>query len=273
MVSKSKKNVLKRRDYMKAALRSYIFQNSFNYNVYQGVGYLNILMPSLKKIYKDNPEKLKETAKANLEFYNTNPQMVPFVSSMQLAMYDNDQCIEDTRSIKMALMGPLSGIGDSIAQFGLAPLFSTIFAGLALDGLGFAPMGFWLIMIVSMLAIKLSMGYLGYKLGTSVIETLSEKISKISAAANIIGVTVISGLAATFVKANIAIKYTSTVEPGAKQVVALQEILDKIMPNLLPVIITALVFYLIRKKKWNTYRLLILLFVIGILSSLFGILE
>ena len=40
-------------------------------------------------------------------------------------------------------MGPLSGIGDSIAQFGIAPLFSTIFAGLAMDGLGFAPMGFW----------------------------------------------------------------------------------------------------------------------------------
>ena len=65
--------------------------------------------------YKDEPEKLKETASANLEFYNTNPQMLPFITSMQLAMYDNDQSVSDTRSIKMALMGPLSGIGDSIA--------------------------------------------------------------------------------------------------------------------------------------------------------------
>lgn len=73
-------------------------------------------MPALKKIYKDEPEKLKETASANLEFYNTNPQMLPFITSMQLAMYDNDQSVSDTRSIKMALMGPpLSGIGDSIA--------------------------------------------------------------------------------------------------------------------------------------------------------------
>ena len=73
-------------------------------------------MPALKKIYKDEPEKLKETASANLEFYNTNPQMLPFITSMQLAMYDNDQSVSDTRSIKMALMGPLSGIGDSIAD-------------------------------------------------------------------------------------------------------------------------------------------------------------
>ena len=41
--------------------------------------------------------------------------MLPFITSMQLAMYDNDQSVSDTRSIKMALMGPLSGIGDSIA--------------------------------------------------------------------------------------------------------------------------------------------------------------
>ncbi|MGX7419968.1 PTS system mannose/fructose/sorbose family transporter subunit IID [Carnobacterium gallinarum] len=269
----SKQLKLEKKDYMKTALRSYFLQNAFNYNSYQGVSYLYVILPALKKIYKDDPEKLRETASANIEFYNTNPQMLPFITSMQLAMYDNGEDIEDARSIKMALMGPLSGIGDSIAQFGIAPLLSTIFAGLALDGLGFAPMGFWLSMVISMLIIKIMMGYLGFKLGTSVIETLSDKISKISAAANIVGVTVISGLATTFVKANIAISYSSKVESGEEQVVALQDILDKIMPKLLPVILTIVVFYLIKKKNWSTYKLLILLFLIGILSSVLGILA
>lgn len=54
-------------------------------------------MSVLKKIYKDEPEKLKETASANLEFYNTNPQMLTFITGMQLAMYDNDQSVSDTR--------------------------------------------------------------------------------------------------------------------------------------------------------------------------------
>ena len=269
----SNQGQLTKKDYMLTALRSYFLQNAFNYNSYQGVSYLYVILPALKKVYKGNPEKLQETAIANLEFYNTNPQMLPFITSMQLAMYDNGQDIEDARSIKMALMGPLSGIGDSIAQFGIAPLFSTLFAGLALDGLGFAPMGFWFSMIASMLAIKLLMGYLGFKLGTSVIETLSDRIGKISAAANIVGVTVISGLATSFVKANIAIKYATKVDSGESQVVAIQDILDKIMPKLLPVLITVVVFYLIKKKKWNTYKLLILLFIIGILASVLGILA
>lgn len=115
-------------------------------------------MSVLKKIYKDEPEKLKETESANLEFYNTNPQMLTFITSMQLAMYDNDQSVSDTRSIKMALMGLLSGIGNSIARFGISSLFSTIFAGLAMNGLGFALMFFWLSMLISMLVIKLLMG-------------------------------------------------------------------------------------------------------------------
>ena len=264
---------LTQKDYMKTALRSYLLQNAFNYTSYQGVSYLYTIMPALKKIYKDEPEKLKETASANLEFYNTNPQMLPFITSMQLAMYDNDQSVSDTRSIKMALMGPLSGIGDSIAQFGIAPLFSTIFAGLAMDGLGFAPMGFWLSMLLSMLVIKLLMGYLGFKLGTSVIETLSDKIGKISSAANIGGVAVIAALNTSFVKANIAIKYSHNVESGEKQVIAIQDILDKITPKMLPVILTILVFYLIKKRKWNTYQLLFFLFVIGILASDLGILA
>ncbi len=45
------------------------------------------------------------------------------------------------------------------------------------------------------------------------------------------------------------------------------------MPRLLPVLITVLVFYLLKKKKWNTYQLLILLFAIGILASVLGILA
>ena len=45
------------------------------------------------------------------------------------------------------------------------------------------------------------------------IETLSDKIGKISSAANIGGVAVIAALN-TFVKANIAIKYSHNVESG-----------------------------------------------------------
>ena len=276
MESKANNNNLTKKDYMVATLRSYLLQSGFNYTVYQGISYLNVIMPGLKKIYKNDEKKLKETAIANLEFYNTNPQILPFITNLQLAMYKDGQSIDDVRSIKMALMGPLSGIGDSIAQFGIAPLYSTIFAGLALSGLAFAPLGYLFAMVGTMLIIKMIMGYLGYKLGTAAIKTLSSKIGEISEAANIVGVTVISALATKFVKAKLAIDYVTTVTldgQTAEKVISIQEVLDKIMPNLLPVATTVVVFYLLKKKKWNTYQLLMLLFAAGIAFSTLGILK
>ncbi|KAE9525846.1 PTS system mannose/fructose/sorbose family transporter subunit IID [Testudinibacter aquarius] len=269
----SKQPILTKRDYFITSIRSYLLQSAFNYTAYQGVSYLNVIFPALRKIYHNDQAKLKEVATANLEFYNTNPHMVPFVTNMQLAMYDNGQDVTTARSIKMAMMGPLAGVGDSIAQFGLAPLFSTIFAGLALDGLGFAPMGYWFAMILSLLVLRLSMGTLGYRLGTSAIQSLSDQIGRVSEAASIVGVTVIAGLATLFVKAKIALEYTTILDTGEKQVVAFQTILDKIMPNLLPVLVTILVYYLLKKRNWNTYQLLFLLFGIGIAASSLGILQ
>lgn len=276
MESKANNNNLTKKDYMVATLRSYLLQSGFNYTVYQGISYLNVILPGLKKVYKNDEKKLKETAIANLEFYNTNLQILPFITNLQLAMYKDGQSIDDVRSIKMALMGPLSGIGDSIAQFGIAPLYSTIFAGLALSGLAFAPLGYLFAMVGTMLIIKMIMGYLGYKLGTAAIKTLSSKIGEISEAANIVGVTVISALATKFVKAKLAIDYVTTVTldgQTAEKVISIQEVLDKIMPNLLPVATTVVVFYLLKKKKWNTYQLLMLLFAVGIAFSTLGILK
>lgn len=264
---------LDKNDYTKTTLRSYFLQSSFNYTTYQGIGYLYVILPALRKIYKDDEETLKEVALGNLEFYNTNPHLLPFGTSMHLTMFENGSSAAEARPIKTALMGPLAGIGDSIAQFGLAPLFSTIFAGLALNGMTIAPLLFWFAMIVSMLAIKLVMGDLGYRLGTSIIDTLSEQINKIASAANIVGVTVISALATQFVNLNLGIEYRTTLESGEEQIVAFQEIFDQIMPNMLPVVLTVFVYYLIRKKGWNTYQLLGLLFVIGILGSVTGILQ
>ena len=87
----SRKPVLTAKDYLNVTLRSYYLQNGFNYNSYQGTGYLFVIFPALKKIFKNEPEKLKEFAMENIEFYNTNPHMLPFITSMHLAMYDHGE--------------------------------------------------------------------------------------------------------------------------------------------------------------------------------------
>ena len=265
------KTKLTKKDYLKTSLRAYFLQNGFNYGNYQGLGYANILYPALKKIYKDDEQGFQDALSSNVEFFNSNPHFLPFITSMQLVMLDNGSKPEDARSIKLALMGPLAGIGDSLAQFCLAPLLATIGSSLAQDGLIGGPLLFFLGMNIILLAIKLFTGMYGYKLGTSIIDTLSEKMAQISSIASMIGVTVISGLAVSFVKIKVGIQYVTTID-GAEKIVSIQEMLDKIAPSLLPALFTIFVFYLIKKKKWTTYKLIGLTLVLGILGSVLGVL-
>ncbi|GAA0083972.1 PTS system mannose/fructose/sorbose family transporter subunit IID [Clostridium sp. MB05] len=267
------KRVLKQSDYMRASLRAFYLQNGFNYGNYQGLGYANVLYPALKKIYKNNEEGLKEALSENVEFFNSNPHFLPFITSLHLVMLDSGRTPKEARSIKLALMGPLAGIGDSLSQFCLAPLFSTIAAGLAQDGMIAGPILFFVAMNAILLTIKLLTGYYGYKLGTSIIDTLSEKMAQISSVASMIGVTVISGLAVSFTKINIAYKYVAAMPDGKEKVVSIQEMLDKIAPALLPALYTILVFYLIKKRKWTTYQLVGLTIVIGVLGSVLKVLA
>ena len=268
----SKTGVLQWKDYLNVSLRSFLLQSGFNYGNYQGLGYTNVIFPALKKIYANNEEQLKESAIENIEFFNTNPQVLPFVTSIQLALLDAGESPEDARSIKMALMGPLAGIGDSLFQFGIAPLFSSIGAGLAAEGMILGPILFFLGINLSLLSTKILTGYYGYKLGTSFIDTLSEKMSSISRLSSIVGISVVSGLAVSFVKVSIPIKYATTMADGKVNEIAIQTILDKITPNLLPALFTLFIFYLVRNRKWNTYKLIVLTLIIGILGSVLGIL-
>ncbi len=240
-------NQLEKKDYLKTSLRAYFLQNGFNYGNYQGLGYANVLYPSLRKMYKDDDDKLQEALKENIEFFNTNIHFLPFITSLHLVMLENRTPSSEIRNIKMALMGPLAGIGDSLARFCLAPLFATIGASLAMDGLIMGPILFFVAMNVILLAAKVLTGMWGYKLGTNIIATLSSKMEQISNVASM---------------------------PGDQQkVVAIQEMIDAIAPRLLPVLFTGLIFYLIKVKKWTTYKLVILTIVIGVVLSLLHIIA
>ena len=182
-------------------------------------------------------------------------------------MLENGTPNSEIRNIKMALMGPLAGIGDSLSQFVLAPLLGTIGASLAYEGLMMGPIIYLLGMNIVLLLVKLMSGMLGYNLGTSIIGTLTSQIEKISRVASMIGVTVIAGLAVSFVKITTPIQYVASVPGGGEQVVSLQSMIDAIAPNLLPCLFVGLVFYLIKVKKWTTVKLVCMTILLGILLS------
>lgn len=268
-------NKLSKSDYTKTMCRAYFLQNGFNYSNYQGIGYAIVMYPAFKKLYGSDKDRLSKELIQNCEFYNTNPNLLPFITSIHLAMAESGMEYDEIRGIKMALMGPLAGIGDSLSQFCIAPLFSTIFASMAMQGIGIAPILFLVAINAVLFAIKVVMGAYGRKLGTSMIDKLSERMGVISDAASMIGVTVIAGLAATFVKMNVGITFAAgKVAEGTKQsTVDIQAMLDKVAPALLPILYTILMYYLIKKKGMTTYTLVVITVILGVVLSVLGILK
>ena len=81
------------------------------------------------------------------------------------------------------------------------------------------------------------------------------------------GLMVIGGVAATTVKANIIFQFVS-----GEMTISLQEsIFNKIMPGVLPLILTLISWYLLDKKKWSAAKLILAITVFAAVMVLSGI--
>lgn len=250
---------LSKKDVSTAAWRWMFFSlSSQNYERMQGTGFAHSLSGALEKLYSDHKRKLSEALKRNLVFFNTEPQLGSIIPGIALALeetYANDQDFDPDiiTSTKNALMGPFAGIGDSILVGTLNPILLSIGIGLATDGSPVGP----LVFLLSWLAIVVPMKYFlfvkGYSLGLDAVKVLTNEHLKvmITTALTIVGLIVIGGVAATTIVAPIKFQYVS-----GDMKINIQEILDKIMPNLLPLIVALVSYYLVDKKGWGTTKLL-----------------
>lgn len=252
----------------RTALRAYFLQNSFNYGNYEGLGYAQIMFPALKRLCKTEKELQRETVDS-MAFCNCNPNFLPILTSIHLVALNHGVSGRETADIRLALMGPLAGIGDSLVQFCLAPVLSTLGAAMAKEGLTAGPVVFLLGMNILLLGLKLAAEALGFRTGTSLMEKMKGSLEEVSRGARMVGSAVIAGLAVTCVdmQANVEIvRETETV-------FQLQNFLDTFLPGILPLAYTGLLFYLVKKRKWSMYRLAAITLAVGVGFGLTGILK
>ncbi len=250
------------------ALRAYLLQNGYNYGNYEGLAYANIVYPALRRMCADDGE-LRREMRDSMGFCSTNPNFLPVLTSMQLVMFNRGITARESRDVRVALMGPFAGVGDSVVQFCFAPVFSTIGAAMAQEGLMAGPVVFLLGMNLLLLNFKLLSESVGFRLGHSMAEQMKENMNGISRAARMLGTAVITGLAVSCVDISLSPALAGEGEAGLN----LQKFLDTLLPGALPVAYTGLLFYLIRCRKQSMYRVVILTVVLGILLHVGGILA
>lgn len=263
--------ILTNKELRSTFFRSFFSMTSINYERYCSLGFAYAMVPALKKLYP-NQSDLNEALKRHNEFFNCHPYTGNAVIGVSLALEEQRAMgkpitAEAISSTKAALMGPLSGIGDSIFKATFMTVFAAIGAGLALDGNMIGPVIF---IVPNILLNVVSRWYFikyGHKLGTQLVTKMksSNLIERFVEGSTIVGMMVVAAMSVSFVKLNIVYTWTF----GEKQIV-LQELLNAIFPSLLPLCLVLLFYRILTKNQKGMYVCVILSFVIGILGKAIG---
>ncbi len=259
-----------KKDLRKTAARyNFMACNIFNYESQMGPAVAWAMAPVLRKIYK-NDEEYKEALNNHFNYYNSTTVMSSVILGATLAIEEKDGIAakETVQSLKTSLMGPFAGVGDTLVWVLWPTIMGSISGYMAQQG---NPLGaiIWFICNIAFWFVKSKFFEIGYKSGTKMITELGQKLSAFTEAASIMGLSVVGALIATSVKVQTALNF----KVGEVSLALQTDILDQIMPALLPVLLTALVYKLLGNKKWTPTKLILLIIVISLVCSFFGILT
>lgn len=244
--------------------RSLFLQASFNYERMQAGGWLYGMIPGLVEVHT-NKDDLALSMQHNLDFINTHPFLVTFVMGIVLSMEQQKTDIQTIRSVRIAAAGPLGGIGDALFWYTLVPITAGICGNLALDGSILGAVLFLLIFNVVQFAIRIWLMNWSYNLGTKAVSTITSNAKEFTRAASILGIFVVGSLIAAYGGTEVRIII-------ADPAINVQSLLNGILPKMLPLVITIGLYFLI-KKGWTPTKCIMLLIVVGIVGTMFGVLA
>ncbi|MDO1605627.1 PTS system mannose/fructose/sorbose family transporter subunit IID [Lactobacillus sp. YT155] len=266
------KNILNKKDLQKLFWRSIPFEHSWNYERMGNVGFSWALMPILKKLYPDKKDFSKALTR-HLELYNVTPYISTLPLSIAAAMEetnasDENFSEESISAVKLAMMGPLSGIGDAFYWGTLRILATGIGTSLALQGNILGPILFFLVFNVPHYLIRYYGTFLGYGLGSNVISEVQNSgvMDTITKYATIIGMMVVGAMS----KEMVSIDFVTKIGIG-KDTSTVQSLLDGIFPGLATLALFGLMYWLL-KKKMNPLLIMLLILILSIGAAYFKIL-
>lgn len=269
----SVENNITKKDFRSIFWRSFTLLGSFNYERMEGLGYLYAMLPALKKIYKDDEEGLKAACHRHIAAFNMTVAPAPFVMGISIAMEelakkDEDFDVTTINSIKVALMGPLSGIGDTFFWGIFRIIACAIGVSFAQDGNALGPIMLLLLFNIPNFATRWFGLKLGYKNGSQLLNDLesSGKMELFTFCAGIVGAAAIGCMIASWVDITSPLAFTIS---GSE--IVLQEYLDQIVPKLLPLLATLTIYGCLRKKI-GVMKIIFGICVVGFICGVVGIL-
>ena len=247
-------SIVTRRDLLYAWFKWFVFSHCcINYERFESLGFTNAISHILAKLYPSK-EELSEALERHQEFFNTEPYIGIVIMGISVAMEeqrakDGSVSGEAITAVKTGLMGPLAGIGDTLNQAIIYPILLAFSVALVLENnLGVAGVVIYCVLVVAAMAAQ-SIYFVnyGYRLGKDAVSKILRGglMDRIVHAAGIVGCGVLGALTATYVSLSTTLPYGS-----GEQAISLQaDFLDQLMPKMLPLAVTLVCFWLVKKGK------------------------
>ena len=247
-------SIVTKKDLLYAWFKWFIFSHCcINYERFESLGFTNAISHILAKLYPSK-EDLSEALERHQEFFNTEPYIGIVIMGISVAMEeqrakDGSVSGEAITAVKTGLMGPLAGIGDTLNQAIIYPILLAFSVALVLENnLGVAGVVIYCVLVVAAMAAQ-SIYFVnyGYRLGKDAVSKILKGglMDRIVHAAGIVGCGVLGALTATYVSLTTTLTYGS-----GEQAISLQaDFLDQLMPKMLPLAVTLVCFWLVKKGK------------------------
>ncbi len=263
-----------KKDFRGVFWRSFTLLGSFNYERMEGLGFLYAIMPLLRKIYKDDDEGLKAAMHRHIAAFNMTVAPSPFVMGTTVAMEerakeDKNFDVSTINAIKVSLMGPLSGIGDTFFWGIIRVLACALAIGFAKEGNPVAPFILLLVFNIPNVLTRLITLNVGYHKGSEILADMEKtgKMQLFTHCAGIIGAMSIGCMIAMWVSISCPLQFTIS---GSE--IILQDYLNQILPKMLPLVFTLSIFGCI-KKKYKVINIIGGIVVLGFILGILGLVS
>ena len=302
----AEKVTLTKKDRLSVALRSTFLQGSWNYERMQNGGWAFSLIPAIKKLYTTKEDQVA-ALKRHLEFFNTHPYVASPIIGVTLALEEDKANGADVdnaaiQGVKVGMMGPLAGVGDPVFWYTVRPILGALGASMAMGGNILGPILFFVLWNVIRWAFMWYTQEFGYRVGTKITEDLSGGLlQKVTKGASILGMFVLGALIERWVSINFTpvvstvqlsegayivwhslpsgaegiqtalTQYASGLSLSADKVTTLQDNLNSLIPGFVPLLLTLLCMWLL-KKNVSPIIIIIALFIVGIGGHVIGLL-
>lgn len=271
MMENKNENKITKKDLNRVFWRMQLLNVTNNFESMQAIGFLSSFVPVLERLYKNKPKEEKvEAMKRHLKFFNSHVNSDALILGISAAMEETtaEEEKDSVTGVKVGLMGPLAGIGDSILKFTWLPICGSIGAAMALNGSILGPILMFLLYNIVNIATKYYGIHYGYSKGIDLINSGNNILQRISNMANVVGLMVIGALISSVVN----IKLLTSITAG-ENVISIQEMMDSVIPNFLGLLAAIIVYQILKKTKGKHAALLIIaIMVISILLVAAGIL-